>query len=96
MGIFRSAILTKQILCHSIMSANKASLAPGDVPKGFLAVYSGENQKKRCLVPVSYLSQSSFQALLIKAEEEFGPDHPMGCLTIPCNKETFLDVISHL
>ncbi|CAF2136488.1 unnamed protein product, partial [Brassica napus] len=35
-------------------------------------------QKKRYVVPISYLSQPSFQALLCKSEEEFGFDHPMG------------------
>ncbi|XP_021900427.1 auxin-responsive protein SAUR24-like [Carica papaya] len=67
-----------------------------DVPKGFLAVYVGESQKKRFLVPVSYLRNPSFQALLSKAEEEFGFDHPMGGLTIPCNEETFFNITSHL
>ncbi|CAN6839960.1 unnamed protein product, partial [Brassica oleracea] len=36
------------------------------------------SQKKRYVVPISYLSQPSFQALLSKSEEEFGFDHPMG------------------
>ncbi|CAN6848314.1 unnamed protein product, partial [Brassica oleracea var. botrytis] len=35
-------------------------------------------QKKRYVVPISYLNQPSFQALLSKSEEEFGFDHPMG------------------
>ncbi|KAF2539396.1 hypothetical protein F2Q68_00022511 [Brassica cretica] len=61
-------------------------------PKGFLAVYVGEDQvhKKRYMVPVSYLNQPSFQALLSKSEEEFGFDHPMGGLTIPCPEDTFI------
>ncbi|CAN1805254.1 Auxin-responsive protein SAUR20, partial [Linum perenne] len=57
------------------------------VPKGFLAVYVGETQRKRFLIPVSYLSQPSFQDLLSMAEEEFR-------LTIPCNEETFASVTS--
>ncbi|KAG5239059.1 SAUR auxin-responsive protein [Salix suchowensis] len=67
-----------------------------DVPKGFLAVYVGETEKKRFVVPVSYLKQPSFQDLLRKAEEEFGFDHPMGGLTIPCAEEIFLYVTSSL
>ncbi|CAI0455519.1 unnamed protein product [Linum tenue] len=67
-----------------------------NVPKGFLAVYVGETQKKRLVVPVSYLSQPSFQDLLSMAEEEFGFDHPMGGLTIPCSEETFTHVTSGL
>ncbi|CAN6848328.1 unnamed protein product [Brassica oleracea var. botrytis] len=64
--------------------------------KGFLVVYVGEDQvqKKRFLVPVSYLNQPSFQALLNKSEEVFGFDHPMGGLTIPCPEDTFITVTS--
>ena len=67
-----------------------------DVPKGHFAVYVGENEKKRFVVPVSLLSQSSFQDLLIQAEDEYGFDHPMGGLTIPCSEDTFIDLISSL
>ncbi|AES93863.1 putative small auxin-up RNA [Medicago truncatula] len=58
-----------------------------DEPKGYLAVYVGE-EMKRFVIPVSYLNQSSFQKLLNKSEEQFEYDHPMGGLTIPC-RETF-------
>lgn len=34
----------------------------------------------------------SFQELLGQAEEEFGFDHPMGGLTIPCREEVFVDL----
>lgn len=69
-----------------------------DVPKGHCAVYVGETEnKKRFVVPVSYLNHPSFQVLLSHAEEEFGFDHPMGGLTIPCKVASFLDLItSHL
>ncbi|CAN0902435.1 Indole-3-acetic acid-induced protein ARG7, partial [Linum grandiflorum] len=68
-----------------------------DVPKGFLAVYVGEElQRKRFVVPVFYLSQPLFQDLLSLAEEEFGFDHPMGGLTIPCSEETFISATSSL
>ncbi|XP_021900423.1 auxin-responsive protein SAUR21-like [Carica papaya] len=96
MAILRAAILAKQILRHSVTFSYKEASTSTDVPKGFLAVYVGESQKKRFLVPVSYLRQPSFQALLSKAEDEFGFDHPMGGLTIPCSEETFLDVTSQL
>ena len=52
--------------------------------------------KKRFVVPVSYLKSSSFQNLLIQAEQEFGYDHPMGGLTIPCTDEAFLEVTNNL
>ncbi|KAJ4716676.1 Auxin-responsive protein [Melia azedarach] len=87
-------ILAKQR--RSVITENKAASAASDVPKGFLAVYVGESQKKRILVPVSYLNQPSFQDLLSIAEEEFGFDHPMGGLTIPCREDTFVEVISQL
>ncbi|OMP03136.1 Auxin responsive SAUR protein [Corchorus olitorius] len=87
------AFLAKKMIHRSSSSANKAS---SEVPKGFIAVYVGETQMKRFLVPISYLNQPSFQALLSQAEEEFGFNHPMGGLTIPCEEETFIGVISHL
>ncbi|KAJ7978557.1 Auxin-induced protein [Quillaja saponaria] len=69
-----------------------------DVRKGYLAVYVGETQKnkKRFVIPISYLSKPSFQELLCQAEEEFGYDHPMGGLTIPCNEGIFVDRTSRL
>ncbi|KAG2311755.1 hypothetical protein Bca52824_023312 [Brassica carinata] len=98
MALVRSLLGAKKILGHSVIAAastckRAASEAP---PKGFLAVYVGESQKKRCVVPISYLSQPSFQALLSKSEEEFGFNHPMGGLTIPCPEDTFINVTSRL
>ncbi|OMP03131.1 Auxin responsive SAUR protein [Corchorus olitorius] len=84
--------LAKQILRRSVFAATSGDV----VPKGFLAVYVGETQKKRYVVPVTFLNKPSFQALLSKAEEEFGFDHPMGGLTIPCREETFINVTSKL
>ncbi|CAN1785225.1 Indole-3-acetic acid-induced protein ARG7 [Linum perenne] len=75
-------------------SSRSSSSRFQDVPKGFLAVYVGETQKKRFVVPLSYLSQPLFQDLLSMAEEEFGFDHPMGGLTIPCSEEIFASVTS--
>jgi SAUR family protein len=66
-----------------------------DVPKGYLAVYVGEKMK-RFVIPVSYLSQTSFQELLSQTEEQYGYDHPMGGLTIPCREDVFLDITSQL
>ncbi|KAL0709681.1 hypothetical protein Bca4012_016659 [Brassica carinata] len=86
MALVRGLMGAKKILSRSVTS----------VPKGFLAVYVGESQKKRYVVPISYLSQPSFQALLNKSEEEFGFQHPMGGLTIPCPEDTFINVTSGL
>ncbi|OIW00675.1 hypothetical protein TanjilG_09646 [Lupinus angustifolius] len=66
-----------------------------EVPKGYLAVYVGAKMK-RFVIPVSYLNQPSFQVLLNEAEEEFGYEHPMGGLTIPCREDAFLDIASRL
>ncbi|KAJ8763388.1 hypothetical protein K2173_002271 [Erythroxylum novogranatense] len=66
------------------------------VPKGHVAVYVGERQKKRFVVPVSYINHPSFMHLLNRAEEEFGFNHPMGGLTIPCEEDAFIDLTSRL
>ncbi|KAL2335065.1 hypothetical protein Fmac_016278 [Flemingia macrophylla] len=76
-------------------SAKQASSKGVDVPRGYLAVYVGEKMK-RFVIPISYLNQPSFQDFLNQAEEEFGYEHPMGGLTIPCKENEFLNVTSHL
>ncbi|XP_018437936.1 auxin-responsive protein SAUR19 [Raphanus sativus] len=93
MALLRGLLGAKRIIGLSVAATSKKTVS---VPKGFLAVYVGEDQvqKKRYLVPVSYLSQPSFQALLGKSEEEFGFAHPMGGLTIPCPEDTFINVTS--
>ncbi|KAG5136742.1 hypothetical protein AAZX31_08G154200 [Glycine max] len=78
-----------------IFAANQASSKTVDAPKGYLAVYVGEKMK-RFVIPVSYLNQPSFQDLLSRAEEEFGYDHPMGGLTIPCSEDVFQHITSCL
>ncbi|RYR55366.1 hypothetical protein Ahy_A06g030601 isoform B [Arachis hypogaea] len=65
------------------------------VPKGYFAVYVGV-EKKRFVIPLSFLNQPSFQQLLSMAEEEFGFTHPMGGLTIPCTQDTFIHLTSLL
>ncbi|KAL5713473.1 hypothetical protein ACHQM5_015544 [Ranunculus cassubicifolius] len=66
------------------------------VPKGHIAVFVEESQKKRFVVPLAYLNHSLFQDLLNQAEEEYGFSHPMGGLTIPCDEDTFLDLTQRL
>ncbi|KAG6711830.1 hypothetical protein I3843_05G067400 [Carya illinoinensis] len=88
--------LAKQILSRSASIASRAASTSPEVPRGFFAVYVGETQKRRFVVPVSYLNQPLFQDLLRKAEEEFGFNHPTGGLTIPCRVDTFIDVTSRL
>jgi len=79
----------KYILRRSIAAATSL-----DVPKGHFAVYVGEGKKKRFVIPVSVLNQPSFQQLLSIVEEEFGFNHPMGGLTIPCTEDIFLNITS--
>ncbi|KAL5561115.1 hypothetical protein UlMin_030862 [Ulmus minor] len=68
-----------------------------NVPKGHFAIYVGEGEEKtRFVVPISYLKHPSFQALLYKAAEEFGFDHQMGAITIPCAEQDFINVTSSL
>ncbi|KAG2703231.1 hypothetical protein I3843_06G120900 [Carya illinoinensis] len=97
MGVrFPSVTLAKQILGWSALTSSRTASTSSEVPRGFLAVYVGENQKQRFVVPVSYLNKPSFQNLLRKAEEEFEFHHPTGGLTIRCKLETFMDVTSRL
>ncbi|KAK9942800.1 hypothetical protein M0R45_008448 [Rubus argutus] len=87
----------KQMLHQSSLFANKArsTSSVGD-PKGHVAVYVGESERKRFVVPISFLSQPLFQELLSKAEEEFGYNYPMGGLTIPCREDMFVVLTSRL
>lgn len=72
----------------------KSSTTSLEVLKGHFAVYVGEKQRKRFVIPISYLSQPSFQDLLSQAEEEFGFYHPMGGVTIPCLEDMFIAITS--
>ncbi|KAL9173828.1 hypothetical protein ABFS82_02G015100 [Erythranthe guttata] len=82
----------RQILRRSLSNERRSV----EVPKGHFAVYVGQNEKKRFVVPLSYLNHPSFQELLCQAEEEFGFHHPMGGLTIPCSEDLFVDLTSRL
>lgn len=74
----------------------KKSSTYGDIPKGHFAVYVGEIQKKRFVIPMSFLSEPLFQDLLSQTEEEFGFHHPMGGVTIPCSEDLFINLTSRL
>nr|XP_048336224.1 auxin-induced protein X15-like [Ziziphus jujuba var. spinosa] len=74
-----------------------SSVIPGDVPKGYCGVYVGDqSQKKRYVIPFSYLKDPEFQDLLTQAQEEFGYNHAMGGLTIPCSEHIFINLTSCL
>ncbi|CAN6872447.1 unnamed protein product [Brassica oleracea var. botrytis] len=83
MAMMRSLLGAKKILGRSVSAASTSKRASSSAPKGYV-------------VPISYLSQPSFQNLLRKSEEEFEFDHPMGGLTIPCPEDIFINVTSRL
>ncbi|XP_051146822.1 auxin-induced protein 15A-like [Andrographis paniculata] len=89
MGLKLTGIAHATKKLHRNMSAKNGNLSTStDVPKRHFAVYVGESHT-RFVVPISYLNHSLFQELLHLAEEEFGFDHPMGALTIPCTEDYF-------
>lgn len=87
-------IQAKKILKRSFSNGSSTEFMA--IPKGFLAVYVGEEEKTRFVVPVSLLNQPAFQELLQRSEEEFGFNHPMGGLTIPCSEDVFTELASSL
>ncbi|KAK9065542.1 hypothetical protein SSX86_014943 [Deinandra increscens subsp. villosa] len=94
MAIFFPRIIqAKQILRRSFSNGRSTSTSM-DIPKGYFAVYVGEEEKTRFVVPLLLLCQPAFQELLHLAEEEFGYNHPMGGLTIPCSEDIFADIAS--
>ncbi|CAN8232239.1 unnamed protein product [Cochlearia groenlandica] len=94
MAFLKSFFETKLIIRRSFTTESSSTI----VPKGFFAVYVGENmkKKKRFLVPVYYLNKPPFRELLRKAEEEFGFDYPTGGLSLPCDEASFFNVISQI
>ena len=93
--LFPRIIQVKQILRRSLSNGSGTTKST-DIPKGYLAIYVGEQEKKRYVVPVWLLSEPAFQELLDQAEQEFGYVHQMGGLTIPCSEYTFSDIASQL
>lgn len=91
MGIRLQSVILSTRKFHSMLNKNQP-----DVPKGHLAVYVGETQKRRFVVPISYLNHPSFKDLLHRAEEEFRFDYPTGGLTIPCKEDVFLNLTAKL
>ena len=86
----------KQKLQRTLSGRIGNALATSNVPKGHIAVYLWEGNKKRFVIPISYLNHPLFQDLLNRAEEEFGFNHPMGALTIPCSEEYFISLTTLL
>ncbi|KAI4297709.1 hypothetical protein L6164_037586 [Bauhinia variegata] len=93
MGIANAKQKLQRTLSARIRMASAS--ATSDVPKGHFAVYVGENHR-RFVIPISHLNHPLFRDLLTWAEEEFGFNHPMGGLTIPCTEDYFITLISML
>ncbi|KAJ0433884.1 putative small auxin-up RNA [Helianthus annuus] len=53
------------------LSNGGSTPASMDIPKGYFAMYVGEQEKKRFIVPVSILCEPRFQELLHQSEQEF-------------------------
>ncbi|KAH1031719.1 hypothetical protein J1N35_043893 [Gossypium stocksii] len=93
MGFRLPRIVSAKPSFKRILSSSETTV----VPKGHFAVYVGEaDKKKKFVVPVSLLKHLSFQNLLSQVEEEFGFNHTMGALTIPCNEEAFINLTCNL
>ncbi|KAM0012727.1 putative small auxin-up RNA [Helianthus debilis subsp. tardiflorus] len=84
-------IQARQNLKRSLSNGGSTP-ASMDIPKGYFAIYVGEQEKKRFAVPISILSEPRFQELLHQSEQEFGYNHPMGGITIPCSEDVFTDL----
>ncbi|KAK6143412.1 hypothetical protein DH2020_023760 [Rehmannia glutinosa] len=84
------------MLRHSLSNEKRSAAAGTDVPKGHFVIYVGEIEKKRFVVPLTFLNNPSFQELLSQTEEEFEFHHPMGGLTMPCSEDIFIHLASHL
>ncbi|KAM0049333.1 putative small auxin-up RNA [Helianthus debilis subsp. tardiflorus] len=68
-------IQARQILKLSLSNGGSTP-ASMDIPKGYFALYVGEQEKKRFVVHVSILSEPRFQQLLHQSEQEFGSTIP--------------------
>ncbi|CAD6338443.1 unnamed protein product [Miscanthus lutarioriparius] len=75
----------------SAASGGKGGGGRSSVPRGFFAVYVGE-EMRRFVIPTEYLGHWAFAELLREAEEEFGFRHEGG-LRIPCDVESFEGIL---
>ncbi|KAJ6406031.1 hypothetical protein OIU84_009706 [Salix udensis] len=88
----KSMKFLKRTLSISENSARETS--SNVVPKGYLAVGVGEEQK-RFIIPTEYLSHPAFLILLREAEEEFGFQQA-GVLRIPCEVAVFESILKRV
>ncbi|KAL9690297.1 hypothetical protein QQ045_010694 [Rhodiola kirilowii] len=84
-------VLAKQNV-RRVLSASDTT----KVPKGHLVVYVGEMDRKRFVIPITFLKHTSFLNMLRRSEEEFGYDHPTGGLTVRCSEEVFVSLVAKI
>ncbi|KAJ8639870.1 hypothetical protein MRB53_016564 [Persea americana] len=63
------------------------------MPTGFFAMYVGEEDHQRFVIPMDFLSHHLFKMLLEKAYNEYGFDQRNG-LVVPCTVSLFQEVLS--
>ncbi|KAL0422852.1 UNVERIFIED_CONTAM: Auxin-responsive protein SAUR24 [Sesamum latifolium] len=62
----------RQMLRRSLSSERRSASSGIDVPKGHLAVYVGESERKRFVIPLSYLNHPLFQVCYFKLKKNSG------------------------
>ncbi|KAL2926188.1 Auxin-induced protein 10A5 [Bienertia sinuspersici] len=96
-GEFLHAKQVRQFIFSVRQRLSKQKLVKLQVPQGHFVIYVGDQEeKKRFVVPISYLKNALFQELLRNAAEEFGYDHGSDGLIVPCSEFYFLNLISQL
>ncbi|KAF5803776.1 putative small auxin-up RNA [Helianthus annuus] len=85
-------IQARKILRWSLSNGSRTPTYT-DIPKGYFAIYVGEQEKKRHMVPVSLLSEPLFQDLL---RGRVWVQPPNGRAQIPCSEDVFTDLASRL
>jgi len=81
-------------LREALLDQPPAAAAEGGVPKGYFAVYAGE-ESRRFVVPTGYLREPAFRDLMERAADEFGFAQAGG-LRVPCAEEDFEDLLRRL
>ncbi|KAL6603537.1 hypothetical protein ACP70R_043898 [Stipagrostis hirtigluma subsp. patula] len=81
-------------LREALLEQPAAAAAEGGVPKGYFAVYVGE-ESRRFVVPTGYLREPAFRDLMERAADEFGFAQAGG-LRVPCAEEDFEDLLRRL
>ena len=90
----RAAVQEDAGLRESLLEQPAAAAAEGGVPKGYFAVYAGE-ESRRFVVPTGYLREPAFRELMERAADEFGFTQAGG-LRVPCAEEDFEDLLRRL